>query len=407
MNWKLIRLIDTYIGIPLLYAVQCIRVCVPFRARARRDTVARRILLVKFWGIGNLFMMLPAASALKAAHPHAEIELLTLGTNREAARATGAFAAVHTIETSGIGRFVVTSLRQVRVLRRRNYDRIVDFEQFAKYSALFCATLGRNRTVGFRTQGQHRHFLYARSVDYDNTVHITRSYQRLAGAADARQDAPLPDPERPYAAALPAGLPKGMHILRERMLVLMHPGTSGNFEERRWPGSHYAALADLLIEHHDAAILLTGLREESPLADAVRGAVRRKDRVTDLSGRLSFPEFLALVRTSDLVVSSDTAPVHLASAAGIPVVGLYGPNTPLLYGPWGGNGLACYRKLACSPCITNFNAKTHVCRHPDGKGTCMRNILPEEVYRSIKARYLDRDAELRLGKLSVLDPCTV
>ena len=133
--------------------------------------------------------------------------------------------------------------------------------------------------------------------------------------------------------------------------------------------------------------------------------VRSRDRVIDAIGMLNFREFFSLVQISDLVISADTAPVHLASAAGIPVAALYGPNTPLLYGPWGENGLAFYEKLECSPCITNFNAKTHVCRHPEGKGACMRKIGAEEVYERLRERYFDGSSVHRLKKLAQRDLC--
>jgi len=95
-------------------------------------------------------------------------------------------------------------------------------------------------------------------------------------------------------------------------------------------------------------------------------------------------EFISLVKIAGLVISADTAPVHIASALSIPVVAMYGPNTPDLYGPWGGKSLVFYKKLPCSPCITNYNAKMNICRHPKGRGYCMRSISAEEVFDAIK-----------------------
>ena len=101
----------------------------------------------------------------------------------------------------------------------------------------------------------------------------------------------------------------------------------------------------------------------------------------------------------DLVISADTAAVHLASALDIPVVGLYGPNTPALYGPWGSKGIAVYQQFDCSPCITNFNAKLHTCRHPAGRGACMRAIEVADVLTAIQQHYFSPTAPCRLKKL--------
>ncbi|MFH1245676.1 MAG: hypothetical protein V1662_04250, partial [Candidatus Omnitrophota bacterium] len=75
----------------------------------------------------------------------------------------------------------------------------------------------------------------------------------------------------------------------------------------------------------------------------------------------------------------------------VPVVGLYGPNTPLLYGPWGANSIYFYKNLSCSPCITNYNAKINRCRHPRGEGMCMKSITPAEVFEGLKTAYFDKE----------------
>jgi len=409
MSWKLIRILDTYVGIPLMYMLLGLRKLFRRPSRAEAPQEPRKILFVKFWGIGNLFMMLPSAEALRRAYPGIELDILTLETNRDAALATGAFSGIATIDTKNVVRFVATTFRQLIALRGKQYDRIVDFEQFARFSAIFCALIGRGGTIGFNTSGQYRHFLYTHPVLYNNDIHVTQSYGDLARAAGAV----LADPRsmrsvtmRPPDDLLQRGVMDKLRIRSERIVIVMHIGTSSNFKERRWPMENFRALSDLLISHHDVQIVITGLAEESFLASAVAQELHRDDLIVDASGQLNFKEYYALIRLSDLVVSADTAAVHVASAAGTPVVGLYGPNTPQLYGPWGENDLAFYGKLDCSPCITNFNAKIHVCRHPDGKGACMLKISADDVYQGIRERYFDTGSVHKLRKRSQAEPCT-
>ncbi len=404
MNLKFVRLIDTYAGIPLLYGAALLRRLSgkpPLSGAARGPA---RILCVKFWGVGNLFMMLPAVEALKRQFPQAAIDLLTLRTSRDAAAMTRMFNTLHTIDTESLASFLSSTVTCLAGLRRQDYHLVIDFEQFAKFSALLCSLIGAGETIGYDTADQERHFLYSKTVAYDNTVHITRSYFALAvaaGATCAADDLLRSFRWTPSVQALPQSVRQRLGIPTGRQLIAMHVGTSDNFKERRWPAEYYAALADLLVSRHQKMVVLTGLAEEAPLAARVLGAVRRREGVVDASGKLGFDEFLALLAESELVISSDTAPVHMASAMAVPVVGLYGPNTPRLYGPWRQSGLACSRSFACSPCITNFNAKTHDCRHPEGKGSCMTALLPDEVYRAVKEKYLDHQAEQRS------DPCIV
>jgi ADP-heptose:LPS heptosyltransferase len=86
----------------------------------------------------------------------------------------------------------------------------------------------------------------------------------------------------------------------------------------------------------------------------------------------------ALLDRAEIVISNDTGPVHIASSLGKPVLGLYGPNTPALYGPLSPGSRSFYKDLPCSPCITNLNYKTSFCRLP----VCIQNITVDEVARA-------------------------
>jgi ADP-heptose:LPS heptosyltransferase len=407
MNWKLIRIIDAYAGIPLLYALAAFRKLFNRRSSRHVPPLVRTILLVKFWGIGNIFMMLPSAAALRRTYPDAEIDLLTLESSRQAAECAGAFNRIETVDTRGGFEFLKTTRSMILALRRREYDVIVDFEQFARFSAICIALIGKRTTIGFNTAAQRRHYLFTRPVAYDNTMHVTRSYCTLvesagtaAGSCHASSLSILPEPQERAAGAW-ARLGIGADPF-----IIFHVGTSSNFKERRWPASSYAALADSLIEKHGVRIVLTGLAEERFVASEVIALVRSRDRLVNAAGIVSFQEYFDLIRSSRLVISADTAAVHIASAIGVPVVGLYGPNTPQLYGPWEERGLAVYEQLSCSPCITNFNAKTHNCRHPQGKGACMRKISAKDVDRLIEEHYGDLFTSPDPAEQERVEPCS-
>lgn len=408
MNLRFVRFVDGYVGITLAYLFHLGRFILrqfglearrgvgsPGKSdRAREGAVPRRILLIKFWGVGNVLMLLPAVRAIRATWPQARVDLLTLEQNLEIAQMTGLFGRCHSVHNQTLRGFLSTLVRVFFALARARYDLIVDFEQFARISALLTACLGCGKTVGFHTAGQHRHFLFTETMPYDNTIHMTRSFLNLAEHAGARADAKA---VMPGGLRFPAAIVEKMKSLfpsafaaREvgRPLVVMHVGTSENFNLRRWPPEFFAALGDRLIAGHQATLILTGLENEAHLATTCCREMKHGETVINACGKLSLPELGALIAEADLLVSADTSPVHFASALDKPCVGLYGPNTPLLYGPWGAHGLAFYRPPACSPCITNFNAKIAVCRHPEGNGHCMRVLSPDEVYVGITERFL-------------------
>lgn len=402
MNLRLVRFIDIYIGIPLIYICYWIKKI--FRSENKQSVGSnyKKILLIKFWGIGNVAMLLPAGAALKGKYPGVEIDFLTLLSNKNVAKAAGIFNNIYLIDNKKFPAFLKTSINTFLLLRHKNYDAIIDFEQFARFSALFCLLIKGGKTIGFSTLGQHRHFSYTQPVTYDNCIHMTKSYFSLAEAAGIV----------PCSATKPVPLQYGRHdvseaekmlrkinILKDDLLIVMHSGTSENFIERRWPAEYYTELANRLIENFGVKVAFTGVKEESTYIEIIRKGIRYVEHTIDLSRDLSFGRYLAIIILSDLVISADTASVHLASCMSIPVVGIYGPNTPLLYGPWGERSIWCYKQLACSPCITNYNTKINKCKNPEGRGACMKNISADEVFSVIKKHYFDKDAPFKLKKL--------
>jgi ADP-heptose:LPS heptosyltransferase len=193
---------------------------------------------------------------------------------------------------------------------------------------------------------------------------------------------------------------KDKGVSKEDILVLMHVGTSKNFSLRRWPSQYFAKLSDKLIEAFKVKVIFSGTKEEAGLSKEVMGYMTNKESALDLSGRLDFDAFICLAGLSDLLISADTAPVHIGSSLAKPVVGLYGPNTPHLYGPWNSASIYFYKDIYCSPCITNYNAKINICRNPEGKGICMRKITPDEVFLGIEKKYFQKESPQRLKKLS-------
>ena len=396
MNWKLIRLIDRFIGIPLVWISRL------FVATKRRHVgmPPKRILLIKFWGIGNLFMLLPSIQALRETWPDAVIDFLTLENNRDAMAMTGSIDNIYSINTSSPLTLLKSWWHSVTLLNKNRYDLVIDFEQFARFSALVTFQIGTGQTIGFSTRGQHRHTLYTDPVEYDNYIHITQSFYHLVEQAGIR---------RPFTPEVKLGRAEtirhnGIELLTkhkipaEATIVVMHIGTSDNFCERRWQPERYGKLSDLLSQNYGIHLVLTGLPDEMYLIKETLSNTKHKQSVTNLGGKLSFKDYFELIAVADLVISADTAAVHIASALNIPVIGLYGPNSPHLYGPWGNNGLALYASFDCSPCITNFNSKINICRHPAGRGACMMALTVTDVFSALRTNYSFTDGTFKLLK---------
>jgi ADP-heptose:LPS heptosyltransferase len=371
------RKIDRYLGPPQVALLS--RLC--GREPADGGDPAR-ILLVKLHGIGNIVLLLPVIRRIRARYPDARIDFLSFRTNAGILRGVGEIAERHFLDRGNPWRLAASIARVFPRLRRRRYDLVVDFDQFAHFSSIATLVTGAPSRIGFRNPTLRRHLAYTIPVVYLDMAHVAVTFGRLAAAAGI-PEAPgidgrlaLTDADREEAAAFLDGEGIGAG---ERFAVL-HPGSSENLKLRRWPADRFAALGDRMSEELGLRVVVSGGEDEIPLAGAVAAGMRRPAAVA--AGRLSVYGFAALCARADIVVSNDTAAVHIASAAGAPVAGLYGPNTPFLYGPRGEGDLAFYHDLPCSPCLCNVTSKMSDCR----RALCMEAITADSVFEGIRAR---------------------
>ena len=103
---------------------------------------------------------------------------------------------------------------------------------------------------------------------------------------------------------------------------------------RNWTVEGYAAVADYAAEHHGMTVLLTGgpSSDERNMADTIVTMCSHKP--LNLVGKTTLPELVALLQLSKVVIAPDTGPAHIASALGIPVIGLYAATNPQRAGPY-------------------------------------------------------------------------
>jgi ADP-heptose:LPS heptosyltransferase len=137
------------------------------------------------------------------------------------------------------------------------------------------------------------------------------------------------------------------------------------------------------------AVLVTGVASERADAHRIVTTVG-SDRVVDLAGQTTLEDLLHLFDLADLLVTNDSGPAHFAALTDIPILVLFGPETPALYKPLSSNCVALYAGLACSPCVSAFNQKRTPCRD----NRCLKVIGVAEVY-AVARDMLDRAANGR------------
>ena len=129
-------------------------------------------------------------------------------------------------------------------------------------------------------------------------------------------------------------------------MVALHAGAVTEF--RRWPVARFGALARELEERGFSVLLVGGPNDREVSQAVVEGAGLRPER--NLAATGSLPVTAAILERMAAVVANDGGVMHLAAAQGIPVVGIFGPTNPHLFGPLGASSRFLYERRECSPC---------------------------------------------------------
>ena len=349
--------------------------------RAERAGAAHELLLIKFWGIGSLQLLTPAVAVLRRRHPGARVTLLTLAENESFARGLGAFDAVRTLDVRvrSWRRLFGGIVRLAIELRRERFDRVYDFEFFTRFSALVSLVTGASTLHGFDEPHLWRGGFHTHTVPFNRYWHVARNFRALAEGEDGTEV--QPDDVQPYrvldADRRSVAARLGKHPIG-RPYVVLNPNAGRLSLERRWPSASFAELARRLIEEDGVPVVLVGTPSERVYSAAIACAVgAAPDALSDLTGELSIGELCALLAGAGAVVSNDSGPMHLAAALGAPTVGLFGPETPVMYAPLGRGARALYDPPVCSPCINVHDNKVANCIH--GRPECLVNLTVDGV----------------------------
>jgi heptosyltransferase-3 len=320
----------------------------------------RRALVIKLRHHGDVLMASPVFTVLKRAAPHAEIDALVYQETAPMLERHPAISMLHTIDRSTKLRGPVAQLvgdgRLWRTLRSRHYDLVVHLTEHPRGAWLTRVAGARWGVAPERARSgwfwrrcfTHRYLLPQSTPRHAVEADLDALRRIGIWPEDGEKKlvhVPGPDAEMRVAALLAS------HGLARGRFVLIHPGSRWLF--KCWPAAPTAALLDR-IAALGWPLVMTGAPDpaEAPLVNAIKAALTSP--IVDLTGQLTLAELSALIASAHLFIGCDTAPMHLASAAGTPVVAWFGPSDERVWGPWRvPHRVVSSTMHACRPCQLN------------------------------------------------------
>ncbi len=350
-----------------------------------------KVLVVKFFGIGSLVLATPFFRDARMLFPNAEIHLLTLSSNRQIAGMIPGLDRVHFLDL-GANVFSAVAAYSACLFKtfKQRYDVLIDMEFYTRASAILSLASMAPVRIGYHSLGVYRGDVQSHRIPFNAYWHVSRNFLSLLGPFGHRQPEQDPALRLEFAGRHTEQTDEVLAALGgdETRYIIVNVNAGELAYERRWLPDRFARLAAMLSKRYGLSCVFIGSRSERPYAQAVVDAAHREGgKVLNVAGELDLESLAQVLKKSLLVISNDSGPLHIAAAVGARVVGFYGPETPVLYGPIGDGHLSFHQSLSCSPCINVEQGKRFKCWHKTL--LCQEGTTVDFAFRKIQERFGD------------------
>jgi len=327
----------------------------------------KKILLIRLRRIGDIMMTTPAAAILRDGFPEAGITYLIEAPYKALVEGHSLFDQVIVLPRTLTRR---EFFRFVWKIRKDRYDLVIDFHGGPKASLISLFSAARLK-IGY--QVKYKGFIYDIKIPRSpqkGYIHSVENHVNLVKALGVtfrsipRISFPTPGSEEEKDL---------QRYLRDNRLekkpyVVLHIGAGNEF--RFWGEKNLAGFIKLVTQNLDIPVIFVGGGE-----DKGTDGVLMKDsplNVLSLVGKIGLKRLYGIISNAALFVGPDSGPMHIAAATNTPIVALFGPMIPAIFGPWQARSVIIEKDLDCRPC------DQRQCRYEDFR--CFRTISPDEVY---------------------------
>ena len=318
-------------------------------------------------------MSLPALSAIRASYPAAEIVVLARPWVADIYALQTSIDRVIPYHAARGTRDLSAKWDLAKQLRKENFDCAI-LLQNAFEAALLARLAGIPRRIGYDRDG--RGWLLTDPVPVP-AAHEIPPHQRYyylellrrAGIIDA-----LPESGAIRLDGIEQAVKRGAsHFdkLGANLPVIgVSPGAAYG-GAKRWMADGFAETASRLALEDSATVALFGSTAERELCNTIAASIdARGAPVVNLAGRTSLREFIDLAAACRLFLTNDSGAMHIASAAGVRTVAIFGATDDIATGPTGPLARVVRQEVECSPCLLRECPIDH---------RCMTRVTPDRV----------------------------
>jgi len=287
-------------------------------------------------------------------------------------------------------------LRAILRIRKEKIDTAIDFEFFARTSAIICYLSGAKRRVGlhsFAGEAPYRGNLMTHPILYNCHIHTLDIFRILIESIDApvqklpglhilrksEQENSLPQfcPCQEDITGIKEVLYRKIGQNKIPPIIVLNANASDLLPLRCWPSQNYIELARKLLDKYpEVYIIFSGAPKETFAAQQIADQIG-SNRCIALAGETTFRQLMTLYTVANVLVTNDSGPAHFASLTSIHIIVLFGPETHILFAPKSPRAHVIEAGLVCSPCMSAFNGRCTKCQD----NVCMQAITVDHVFQ--------------------------
>jgi len=317
-----------------------------------------KILFVTLSNIGDVILTMPALDVLRQEFPEAKITVMSGPRPKEVFEDDPAAGRVIVFDKHAS---LKDNIKLFNDLRKEKFDMVIDF---------------RNSFLGAVLPARYKATPFCgipKSITHMKQRNLYRVQQVIRGCSNLQTEAGktslwIGKQGREYAEAIL----RDNGITENNLLIVVAAGARSHI--KRWGEDKFARLCEQLLEDKDIKIILVG--DDGDKETAVYINNRCGDKVINLCGKTKIPQLAALLNKSKLLITNDSATMHIGSYLDIPTLAVFGPTNELRYGPWAKVSSVVKKDIPCRPC------EKAQCRF--GHLDCMMLITAEDVLTQAK-----------------------
>lgn len=345
---------DSLIGLPVLFTLSGFSNI----RQAHKPEVVNKIAVLKITSVRDTIFTSSSVKALQKAYPNAKITYFTGEDNFNlASEIEGVYNTIRLFSND-----LSKSMKIVK--NAGHFDLWIDFGAWSRFEAIMTQTAKASYKVGFKTEGEHRHFAYDKVVDYSFDIHETANYAFLLSSIGIKVNNSEIET-------------KQTENIDDKLVIIDIFADNPEQNNRKYNQSNWKIIVEHLNKLGYRAALIGDKKDLEEAEDFNELAGSSAD-IDFFVGRIDFADKLKLISGAALVISGDTSILHTGAFLGKKVIGLYGPTDKKRYAPVG-NSVYIVSSNGCSGCQNLYGDEKCTMNTPD----CMDSIPVESIISKI------------------------